>query len=177
MTDDRSESQDPQSLLGALLTPLRAPQRVITDIETIASALISLQRDARDRLRSIDEHAGKLVGAVGALQAPVENLDRGVVDVRELVEILGQRIDTLQLSLTGLDDKVAELSTMEQAITERMDTVDVDLNTRMLAVEAEVRSIRSPIEQMTRDLAHAVKLLPQPGDGPLTRLKDTFSPS
>jgi hypothetical protein len=47
----------------------------------------------------------------------------------------------------------------------------------MLAVEEEVRELRSPIEKMSRDLATMVELLPNPSDGPLARLKDTLTSS
>jgi len=177
MTDDRSENQE-HGLLGALLAPLRAPQRVFGDIETIATALIALQSDARDRLASIDEHAGALLSAVGAIQTPVERIDGRIPALQKRLEtVITERMDALQAPLDRLDDKVSELQSLERVITERMDAIDNDLNERMLAVEAEVRAMRSPIEQMSRDLGSAVKLLPDPNDGPLTRLKDTFTSS
>lgn len=37
--------------------------------------------------------------------------------------------------------------------------------------------MRAPMQQMSRDLTTIVKLLPQAGDGPLARLKDTLSSS
>ena len=177
MTDDRSDPLEPQGLLGTLLSPLRAPQRVITDIETIASALLSLQRDARDRLAAIDHHAGELVERVGALLEPVQSLDRHVAEMGSLEQTIIERMEALQAPLDRVDDRVTELQRLEQVITVRMDSIDEDLNKRMLAVEAEVHSMRAPIEQMARDVSQVVLLLPEPGDGPLTRLKDTFSAS
>lgn len=149
MTDDSRQSQEPQSLLGALLAPLRAPQRVVSDIETIASALLSLQRDAHKRLASVDHRAGELVTAVAALRAPLDRVDR----------------------------KLTELQKLEQAVTVRMDAIRDDLNARMLAVEQEIHGMRRPMEQMTRDLSSVVELLPKASDGPLARLKDTFTAS
>jgi len=138
MTDDPSGSPAPQILRRALLAPLR----VAENIETIASALLALQRDARERLASVDE-------AVSALGAPLERLDR----------------------------RVAQLQELEQAVTEQTDAIRDDLNTRMLALEQEVRGMHEPIEQMARDLGTAVKLLPNPSDGPIARLKDTLTSS
>ncbi|MBA3328601.1 MAG: hypothetical protein H0T43_09910 [Solirubrobacterales bacterium] len=149
MPEDQPHSQEPPSLLGTLLAPLRAPQRVVTDIETIASALLSLQHDAAERLASIDERAGGLLSSIGALRAPLDRIDR----------------------------KVTELTKLEAAITDRMDKLHDDLDARLRAAEQEVRALRPPIEQMARDVAGIMELLPDPSDGPMARLKDTFSPS
>ncbi len=58
-----------------------------------------------------------------------------------------------------------------------MDTIHSDLSARLLSLEEEVRAMRSPVEQMARDLSDVKQPLPAPGDGPMARLKDTFSPS
>jgi hypothetical protein len=58
-----------------------------------------------------------------------------------------------------------------------MDGLREDLNTRLLAVEAEVRGMRSPMAQVTRDVETISRLLPDPSDGPLARLKDTLTSS
>ena len=49
MTDDPSESTDARGLIRALLVPLRAPQRVVENLETIASVLLSLESNAHER--------------------------------------------------------------------------------------------------------------------------------
>jgi len=204
MTEDRSDSQEPHSLLGALLSPLRAPQRVFGDIETIAVALLALQRDARDRLGSIDDRAAELIKGVAGLHEPVNRLDRNVesmqslegtitarmealqapldrlegkVDLQSLEAVITEKMDNLQAPLDRLDVKVGKLHTLEATITERMNAIDDDLNSRMLAVEQEVHAMRAPLEQISRDVQSVVKLLPDPNDGPLTRLKDTFTSS
>ena len=204
MTEDRSDSQEPHSLLGALLSPLRAPQRVFGDIETIAVALLALQRDARDRLGSIDDRAAELIKGVAGLHEPVNRLDRNVesmqslegtitarmealqapldrlegkVDLESLEAVITEKMDNLQAPLDRLDVKVGKLHTLEATITERMNAIDDDLNSRMLAVEQEVHAMRAPLEQISRDVQSVVKLLPDPNDGPLTRLKDTFTSS
>jgi len=205
MTEDRSDSQEPHGLLGALLSPLRAPQRVFGDIETIAVALLALQRDARDRLGSIDDRAAELIKGVAGLHEPVNRLDRNVEsmqslegtitasmealqapldrlegkvdDLQSLEGVITEKMDNLQAPLDGLDVKVGRLHTLEETITERMNAIDDDLNSRMLAVEQEVHAMRAPLEQISRDVQSVVKLLPDPNDGPLTRLKDTFTSS
>lgn len=48
---------------------------------------------------------------------------------------------------------------------------------RLLAVEAEVRSIRPAIDQTARDAQTIGQLLPDPADGPLARLRDTLTSS
>jgi hypothetical protein len=128
--------------MRGLLAPLRAPQRIVSNIETIASALLTLQRDTHEHLASVDER-------VGALLVP----------------------------LTALNRKVTELQKLERSVTEQTDAIRDDINTRLVAVEEEVRAMRPPIDQMSRDLATVVRLLPDPNDGPLARLRDTFTSS
>jgi len=142
MTDGPTESTEAHGLMRALLAPLRAPQRVAGNIETIASVLIALQRDIQGRLASVDA-----------------------------------RVDALLATLKQLDERITELQTLEQAITEQTDAIRDDINTRLLAVEVEVQGMRGPIEGMSRDLATVVKLLPDPSDGPIARLRDTFTSS
>jgi len=149
MTEDRSQSRDTGGLVGALLGPLRAPARVVADIERIASAVLALQRDARERLASVDERAGALLVAVGGLRAPLDRVDRAVV----------------------------ELARLEEAITARLDALDESLSVRFVSLEQQVHATRGPIERMARDLTTIVELLPRPSDGPLARLKDSLSAS
>jgi hypothetical protein len=140
-------SGGPHGILGVLVAPWRVPQRVVADIATIASTLLALQRDAHDRLASVDDRAGELVTGVGALRAPLDRVDR----------------------------KMTELTSLEEAVTVRMDVIQNDLNTRMLAVEAEVHGMRHPLDQVARDVSAVVQLLPDPSDGPLARLRDTLT--
>jgi hypothetical protein len=115
-------------LTRALFAPLRTAQRVADNIETIASALLSLERDTHERLVSVDQ-------------------------------------------------KLTELQKLERAVTDQTEAIREDLNTRLIALEEEVLTMRSPIEKMAIDLATVVKLLPNPSDGPLARLRDTLSSS
>lgn len=176
MADDRP-GREPTGLLGALLTPLRAPQRVFTDIESIAVALLSLQRDASERLASIDKNAATLTGAVGDLQAPLERIDHKTTELQNLEEAVTVRMDALREDLGALTklenaitvrmdamrEDLGALTQLEASITERMDGLREDLNARMQAVEHEVHSMRAPMEQISRDVAQVVKLLPEPG--------------
>ena len=132
-----------------LLAPLRLPQRVAADIEAMASAVLSLHDEARGRITSIDETAHALLDAVAGLRESVDRIDR----------------------------EVTELQRIEEAVTVRIDALHEDLNTRMRAVEEQVHRMQSPMSQMSRDLATAVRLLPDPGDGPFSRLKDSLTSS
>jgi len=211
MTEDRAETHESQGLLGALLSPLRAPERVFTNIETITASLLSVERVIQKHLTSVDGHAGALRGAVGtlqdtlgnlqtpleridkkvtqlakleqvitermdALQAPLERVDRQVAEMATLEESITARMEALQAPLERVDRHIAKMTTIEESITKRMDAVD-DLNKRMLSVEQHVGALRAPIEKMSADLAQVVKLLPDPTDGALARLKDTFTSS
>jgi hypothetical protein len=144
-----SEPDRPSGVLDTLLMPLRLPGRVVGDIESLSRALLSLQRSAEVHLASVDKRAGELVKGLAALGTSVERIE----------------------------GKVDGLMTLEATIEQRMDGVREDLNTRMLAVEAEVRGIRPAIEQMARDVQRIDQLLPDPSDGPFARLKDTLTPS
>jgi chromosome segregation ATPase len=148
MPDEPDPAGSP-GLLDALLLPLRLPGRVLGDVERVSRALLSLQRSAEIHLASVDEHAGALVTGLATLQTSVERLE----------------------------DKVDGLTGLQAAIENRMEGLRDDLNTRLLAVEAEVREIRPPIQEISRDVQSIGRLLPDPSSGPLARLKDTLTAS
>jgi archaellum component FlaC len=83
----------------------------------------------------------------------------------------------LQETVDRIEVRVADLESMEETITERLDGLRTDLNVRMRAVENEVKSMRPPMDSMAEDVGKIDGLLPDPSDGPLTRLKDTFTSS
>jgi chromosome segregation ATPase len=89
--------------MRSLLAPLRAPQRVAGNIETIASALLALQRDAHERLASLDEQ-------VGTLLAPLTRLDRKVDELRKLERAVTEQTDTIR------DDMNARLASVENEV-------------------------------------------------------------
>jgi archaellum component FlaC len=148
MNKDDNEREQP-GVLDALMAPLRLPQRVVAEIETIATSVKRLSESAERRLGSVDDRAGQLVKGLGAMRA----------------------------SVTRIEGKVDQLMGLEETIEKRMEELRADLNERMLAVEQQVRLIQPPIEKMARDVAKIDQLLPDPSDGPLTRLKDTLTSS
>lgn len=178
MSSDR-EADDDQPAPGVfdtLLMPLRLPGRVVSDIETLAQAVVALQENAAQRLGSVDDRAGQLVEGLGELHGSVDEI-KGTVDTLEQKRMPAflKALEKLQGSIDRIERQVGELESLEQVLTDRMDGLREDLNTRMLAVEQEVRSMHPPMEQMARDVAKIDGLLPNPSDGPLTRLKDTLT--
>jgi len=157
MADHSDHAQDSDAsnagrrvgILDALLMPLRLPGRMARDLESVSRALRSLQRTAEIRLGSVDDRAGELIVGLAGLHA----------------------------SVIRIEAKVERLTGLEATIDERMEVLRADLNTRMLAVEAEVRQINPGLSQMARDVQTIQRLLPDPSDGPLTRLKDTLTSS
>jgi chromosome segregation ATPase len=141
--------QPSSGILGTLLSPLQIPGRVLHDVETIVRAVVAVQEAAERHLASLDARAGVLV----------------------------EQVAELQVTVTTIDGKVERLMGLEETIEKRMETLRDDLNTRMLAVEAEVHGIRPSIDRMGRDVQDVVRLLPDPSDGPLARLRDTLTSS
>lgn len=92
----------PLNVLDTLLTPLRVPGRVVSDIQTLASAVVSLQADAKRHLSSIDGRAGDLLAG----------------------------LRTLQRSINKLDGRGERLETIEETLTTRLGEVRADLNER-----------------------------------------------
>ncbi len=136
-------------LVDALLLPLRIPGRAVADLEKVVNAVLALQRTAERHLSSVDARVGELVEALGAVRTEV-----GVIDGR-----------------------LAELTGLETTIQTQMEALREDLNTRLIAVEEKVQAMLPSMNQMARDVQEINRLLPDPNDGPLTRLKDTLTRS
>jgi len=178
MDDDSNATTGAPGILDAMLSPLRLPGRVASDIDTLTRAVSGLRDDARKHLSSIDQRAGALVDGLGKLGGAVGRIERKVNTIeRERMETLLGAISGLQPSIDRIERRVAELASLEATITERLDGVRADLNQRMLAVEGEVRTMHQPMTQMARDVAKIDELLPDPKDGPMARLKETLSSS
>lgn len=175
MADARDDEAQP-NVFDTLLMPLRLPGRVVSDLETVASAVVALQSDAKEHLSSVDASARELVKGVKKLQGTVDRIE-GRVDKleQEHMPTLLDAVGKLQTSIDRMEGRVETLESMEETITAHLQGVRSDLNERMIAVEEEVRGMRPPMEQMASDVSKIDGLLPDPSDGPLARLKDTLS--
>lgn len=176
MSDERSDN--PLNVMDTLLMPLRLPGRVVSDIETLTRAVVALQSDAKKHLSSVDERAGQLIEGLRTLYAAVGRIETKVNTIEEerLAAFL-EATDTLQASVDRIEQRVVRLGGLEATITDQIGALRHDLNERMSAVKAEVQAIRPPLAEMAGDVAKIDELLPDPKDGPLTRLKDTLSSS
>lgn len=175
MTHDR-EDDAPLSVVDTLLMPLRLPGRVVSDIETLTDAVVTMQSDAKQHLGSVDERAGELVEGLRNLQQSIDRIEGMVKKLeRQRMEAFLKAIGKLQGSIDRIEGRVEDLATLEETLTGRMDGLRADLNERMVAVEHEVRSMRPPMDRMAQDVTKIEELLPEPQDGPLTRLKDTLT--
>ena len=174
-TDDADDAASP-GVFDTLLMPLRLPGRVVSDIETLAEAVVALQRTADTHLAAVDENAGQLVEGLKGLHGSVDEV-KGTVDTleQERMPAFLEATGKLQESIDRIEGRVETLATLENTIEEMMAGLREDLNTRMLAVEHEVRSMQAPMKTMANDVAKIDGLLPNPDDGPLTRLKDTLT--
>ncbi len=176
MSDARSDSS--LNMVDTLLMPLRLPGRVVSDIETLAKAVVALQSNAKQHLSSVDDRAGQLIdrlqdlhGAVGRIELKVNTLEE------DRMEAFLDATDKLQTTIERIDERIVLLDTLEATITDQIEGLRHDLNERMTAVKAEVEAIRPPLAEMADDVAKIDELLPDPHDGPLTRLKDTLTSS
>jgi chromosome segregation ATPase len=149
MRDQAGGAKSSSGIVGTLLSPLQLPGRVIGDVEKIVRAVVALQETSERHLTSLDARAGELVKEVARLNGKV----------------------------TTIEGQVEQLLGLDQTIEDRMEVLRDDLNTRMRAVEAEVHGIRPAIDRMARDVQNIVRLLPDPSDGPLARLRDTLTAS
>lgn len=158
MTDPRADS--PLNVVDTLLMPLRLPGRVVADIELLT------------------RRAGTLIEGLGVLQDSIDRIESRVDRLeKQRMDAFLKAVGKLQGSMSHIEERVDELTTMEETITDRLDGVRHDLNERMLSVQQEVKAMRSPMDQMAGDVAKIDDLLPNPNDGPLTRLKDTLTSS
>jgi len=176
MSDERSDS--PLNVVDTLLMPLRLPGRVVSDIETLTKAVVALQSDAKKHLSSVDDRAGRLIEALNTLHEAVGRIETKVNTIEEVrLEAFLDATDTLQASVDRIEQRVMHLDSLEATITDQIGGLRKNLNERMTAVKAEVEAIRPPLVGMADDVAKIDDLLPDPKDGPLTRLKDTLSSS
>jgi septation ring formation regulator EzrA len=176
MSDERADS--PLNVVDTLLMPLRLPGRVVSDIETLTKAVVALQSDAKEHLSSVDDRAGELIDGLHELHEAVQRIEARVNTIEEeRLEAFLEATERLQASIDRIDHRVVLLDTLEATITEQIEGLRHDLNERMTAVKAEVEGMRPPLDEMATDVAKIDELLPDPKDGPLTRLKDTLSSS
>jgi chromosome segregation ATPase len=174
MSDQRGDS--PLNVVDTLLMPLRLPGRVVSDIETLTRAVVALQSDAKEHLSSVDGRAGKLLEGLHTLHEAVGRIETKVNAIEEeRLEAFLDATDKLQDSIDRIEQRVEHLDTLEATITDQIGGLRHDLNERMTAVRAEVKAMRPPLEEMAGDVAKIDELLPDPKDGPLTRLKDTLT--
>jgi len=177
MANEHDDEASP-NVLETLIMPLRLPGRVVSDIETLTSAVVSLQSDAKKHLSSVDDSAVKLVEGLGELQSSIDRIESRVTKLeQERMTAFLKAVGKLQTSIDRIDGRVEKLESVEETMATHLQGVRSDLNERMIAVEEEVRAMRPAMEQMAGDVAKIDGLLPDPSDGPLTRLKDTLSSS
>jgi chromosome segregation ATPase len=174
MTDERGDES--LNVFDTLMMPLRLPGRVVSDIETVTRAVVALQSDAKKHLSSVDDRAGQLIDGLEDLRGAIARIEGKVNTLEEeRMEAFLEATDKLQASIDRIEGRVAKLESLEVSVTDRIDGLRGDLNDRMTAVKGEVHAMRPPMEQMADDVAKIDGLLPDPKDGPLTRLKDTLS--
>ena len=177
MDDDRRDDEQ-LNVFDTLMMPLRLPGRVVGNLQTLTTAVVALQSDATRQLGSVAENAGILVDGLRDLTAAIGRIERRVDKLEEeRMDALLEGVATLQATIDRIEVRVADLESLEETVTERVDVLREDLNSRMLDVQAEVRKMRPPMDAMARDVAKIDDLLPDPSDGPLTRLKDTLTSS
>lgn len=173
MTD---ESGNSSNVIDALLLPLRLPGRVVADIQTLTNAVVSLQSDAQQHLSSVDDRAGQLLDGLDDLRAAIARIEARVNKLEEeRMDAFLRATKLLQATIDRIDDRVALLESLETTLTEHIEALREDLNDRMIAVKAEVEAIHPAMQEMAADVAKIDQLLPDPKDGPLTRLKDTLT--
>ncbi len=177
MSDDR-EADPPSTVLDTLLTPLRLPGRVASNIEELVAAVVALQSDATKHLESVDERAGKIVDGLDELGATIDRVEGMVQRLeQERMQAFLDAVGKLQDSIDRIEGRVIELESLEEEVTTRMDKLGADLNERMAEVREEVGAMRPPIEAMADDVKKIDELLPDSDSGPLTRIKDTLTSS
>lgn len=84
---------------SALLFPLRMPGRALRDLDTIAAAVVSLERSVLTRLGSIEANTAQLAGQIAVLQ----------VSIDAIVKRIGELDEGLTVTRTALLAEVALL--------------------------------------------------------------------
>lgn len=127
---------------------------------------------------SSDRETEESIGVFDTLLMPLRVPGRVVADVGTLARGVGELVEgvrALEQLVEGIDDRVQKLESLEATMKSMMEDVREDLNARMGEVQEDVHAMLPMLEKMGSDVAKIDNLLPDPSDGPLTRLKDTFS--
>lgn len=109
MTDDRTEDA-PVNALDTLLAPLRMPGRVVSNIETLAGAVVALQSDANKQLSSVDAGMKELIKALQGLQETINaRLDGLREDVNERMAAVESEVSAMRPSLDQMANDVQKI--------------------------------------------------------------------
>ena len=173
MDDDRRDDE-PLNVFDTMLLPLRLPGRVVGNIQTLTTAVVALQTDAtRHRLGRRD--AGILVDGLRDLAAAIGRIERRVDKLEaERMDALLEGVATLQAG------SIASRSGSPTSSRSRRRSPSASTRCTETSTRACSRSrprcarLRPAMDGMARDVAKIDDLLPDPSDGPLTRLKDTL---
>lgn len=109
--DDRADDPDgteeaPPSIFDTLLTPLRLPGRVVSDVETLAS------------------RAGELVDGVRALLGAVDRIESRIVALESLEGTITTRLDGLR---SDLNERMGTVEHEVRSMRPPMDQIACDV--------------------------------------------------
>lgn len=122
-----------------------------------------------------DSAMGGSGGGLGTLLLPLRIPLRALsslADIAGTSDELLQAVLALRPPLERMDEKVGAL---EESLGKRLDALGVDLGARISRLEEQLVELRPLLERMAGDLEDTGKLLPDPSDGPLARLRHTLS--
>lgn len=141
------------ALKTALLLPLQVPGRAVRDLDTIAAAVVSIER---------------------LLQTRLETIASVVVELERSVQT---RLRSVDANTARLNDQLAALQASLEAVIAHLDAVEEGLALTKTSLQAEIGSLRPLMERMADDVAQATAMLPElDHDGPVARLRDAITP-
>ena len=108
--DDDPADEAPLNIFDTLLSPLRMPGRVVSNIETLAGAVVALQSETNKQLSSVDDGIRVLVEKLDSLEEAITTrLDGLRSDVNERMGAVEKEVSAMRPAMDQMAHDVQKI--------------------------------------------------------------------
>jgi predicted nuclease with TOPRIM domain len=162
-------------VLGALLNPLRVPERALGGLESLAEAAqqLGVMRTELTRVREGIGPLPDLIERVRAQTEPVPGMLPTVERISEQAEPLAELLPALEHLEKSLGTGLENLHTTIVAL----EGDDSHLNRGVQRLGEDMQSMQSTISGLQDDVQRITDRLPDPSRGPLDKAREVLTSS